>query len=499
MARPQRVVGDQLDRPRREGVGLHDRLAHAVLLHQHRLDLGQLDAVAADLDLRVDAAEVLDAAVVAQPAEVAGAVEAAGRVRLHADEVVDEGPRRLVWPVEVTLRHADARDHDLADLAQRQHPPLVRRQDQHRVRRQRPADRHHRRRGIEHLQRRGDRRLGRPVGVEHAPRRRGPALHEVARAGFPRDDQQPQVGQVRLDRRQQRRHAAQRRDAPRDEETRQVFAEQAGAALVRVQRRADAQRHPGLLDREVEGHRQALVHLIVRPVAVGLGGDAHEIADLRLLDRHALGPPGRAGGVDDVAQRVVAAGAIRQGVGQFPRTQPLARGVAGDLVHAQSRHRQRPQPLGIARHAQHPAHPGVLADEGAAVVRKPGVERDIRRVQLEHRQHRDVAVDRLVEQQRHPVTGLHLTRGQQVPRQPVGPAVEVGVGERGLFAAQGDAVGAALAGERVTAGFEEVVQSLAGLPAQVVLGVGLLQEGGRRVGEVHRLRRRGAAKSPACR
>jgi hypothetical protein len=125
MAGPQRVAGDQLHRARREGMRLHDRLAHAVLLLQHRLDLGQFDAVAADLDLRVDAPQVVDAAILAQSAEVAGAVEAAGRVRLHADKVVDEGPRRLVRPVQVALRHADARDHDLADLAQRQHPPLV--------------------------------------------------------------------------------------------------------------------------------------------------------------------------------------------------------------------------------------------------------------------------------------------------------------------------------------------------------------------------------------
>jgi hypothetical protein len=71
-------------------------------LQQHRLDLGQLDPVAPDLDLGVDAAVVFDLTVVVDSAQVAGAVDAAARVVVDAEEVRDERPLREVVPVQVT-------------------------------------------------------------------------------------------------------------------------------------------------------------------------------------------------------------------------------------------------------------------------------------------------------------------------------------------------------------------------------------------------------------
>ena len=62
----QAAVGDHVD----------GRRADAGILHQHRLDLGQLDAEAADLHLSVDAAEELQEPVVRQADQVVGAVEA---------------------------------------------------------------------------------------------------------------------------------------------------------------------------------------------------------------------------------------------------------------------------------------------------------------------------------------------------------------------------------------------------------------------------------------
>ena len=44
-------------------------------LHENRLDLGQLDSVAADLHLRVDAAEILDLLVSGDAPEVASAID----------------------------------------------------------------------------------------------------------------------------------------------------------------------------------------------------------------------------------------------------------------------------------------------------------------------------------------------------------------------------------------------------------------------------------------
>ena len=57
------VVADELGDAGHRLVGVDHGLGDAGHLQQHRLDLGQLDAVAADLDLQVDAAEVLDLAV----------------------------------------------------------------------------------------------------------------------------------------------------------------------------------------------------------------------------------------------------------------------------------------------------------------------------------------------------------------------------------------------------------------------------------------------------
>ena len=497
-----RPVGHQLDLAGRGRPGVHHRLAHAGLGHQHRLDLGQLDAVAADLDLGVDAAEVLDPSVLAQAAEVAGAVEPPRRIRVHADEVVEKHPGGLFRPVQVAARHARAGNDDLAGLAGRQHPGRVRIEDQHAVGRQRPADGDRRGR-IESLQRRGDGGLGRAVGVEHAPRRRGPALHQIARTCLARDDQQPQLGQILLERGQRGGHAAQRGDVPPAQELAQIGAEQAGAALVRMQRRAHAQRHPGFLDREVEGHRQALVDLVVGLVAVGLGGDPHEVADLRVIDRHAFRAPGRAGGVDDIAQGVRrAAFRARQAGGVHRRQSRLQHRV----IQAQPRHAQSGQPAGMALHRQHPADLGIGADEGAALVRKARVERHIGRAGLEHRQHRHMAVHRLVEQQRDPLARAQAQCVAQMPGQPVGAPVQLRVADRSFVGLQcGGAFGAAFAGPGIAARLEQMMQPLVRLPAQAVIGIGLLQQGRRRGRTVYdgcdpglpvRLRRRGAACRP---
>ena len=60
---PQAVVADQLDGARHRFVGVDDGAGDPRHLQQHRLDLGELDPVAADLDLEVDPAVVLDLTV----------------------------------------------------------------------------------------------------------------------------------------------------------------------------------------------------------------------------------------------------------------------------------------------------------------------------------------------------------------------------------------------------------------------------------------------------
>ena len=103
------VVGHQLDHARRRLVGVDHGLGDPGQPEQHRLDLGQLDPVAADLDLGVDPAEALDQPVVGDPAQVAGAVEPARGVVRDADEVRDEGLRGEVVAVHVAGRQARPR------------------------------------------------------------------------------------------------------------------------------------------------------------------------------------------------------------------------------------------------------------------------------------------------------------------------------------------------------------------------------------------------------
>ncbi|MCO5553510.1 hypothetical protein L7F22_007032 [Adiantum nelumboides] len=79
-AADQAVVADELLRAGRRLEGVHHRHRDRRVVLQHGLDLGELDAVAADLDLQVDAAPVLDLAVGVDPRQVTGAVDQPGRV-----------------------------------------------------------------------------------------------------------------------------------------------------------------------------------------------------------------------------------------------------------------------------------------------------------------------------------------------------------------------------------------------------------------------------------
>ena len=102
--------------------GQHDRLAHRRVLGQPRLDLAQLDAEAADLDLVVDAAEELDAAV-GQPAAPGRRSGTAAR-RARRERVGDEALGGQLGPVEIAAGHAGAADVDLAGHADRHRLPL---------------------------------------------------------------------------------------------------------------------------------------------------------------------------------------------------------------------------------------------------------------------------------------------------------------------------------------------------------------------------------------
>ena len=81
---PHAVVADQLDGARHRFVGVDDGAGDPRHLQQHRLDLRELDPIAADLDLEVDPPVVLDLALLVDPAQVARAVDAPRRVGREA-------------------------------------------------------------------------------------------------------------------------------------------------------------------------------------------------------------------------------------------------------------------------------------------------------------------------------------------------------------------------------------------------------------------------------
>src|SRR5262249_34246825 len=266
----------------------------------------ELNAIAADLHLGVDASAVFDLAVLVDAAEVAGAVDAAGRIVLDVEKIADELLHREFVAIHVTEREADASNADLAEFAVLHRLVLVRVEDDDRISRERLADGDWLF-GTQLGQRRSDGRFGRAVRIEDAAVRAIPARHEGLRAGLTAHQQKPQLRQILLDGPEQRPAARPHRDLPIAPKSRQPLAPPGQPRARGNQRRARDQRHPDLLDREIEGDGHALIDAVTRLIAVKLGRNAHEVANAGVRDRNALRVSGRPRGVDDVANRIVAA------------------------------------------------------------------------------------------------------------------------------------------------------------------------------------------------
>ena len=283
------VIPDQL---RYAGLGLaraDDRLPDARHVAQERLDLAELDAIAADLHLRVDPSVVLDFSIVVHPAKVARPVDPTGRVARDLEEVGYEHARGALRTAQVAIRQPDPRDAELSRFPAPQGSVFVGVQDDDRVRRQGHANRHRPVR-MHERPRRGDGGLRRTVDVEKAPPGAVPAVHEVLRAGLAGDQQEAQLGKILLERGEQRRHATQARHVSRFQEFSQLLAEQARRRSVRNQRRAG---HKLISTTMKYMHlspatRESAIRLLDQAEPVGVGGGQ------RLLDEHVLaGPHGR--------------------------------------------------------------------------------------------------------------------------------------------------------------------------------------------------------------
>ena len=126
VARPARHnVGRQLLHAAVAGNQGDECVGDRLILKQHRFNLAQLDAITADLDLGVDASEVLDFIVKRDTAEIAGAIKP--RIGFVGEGIANElfgGQFRAVDVANGDARPANA---DLAGFAPRYRLAALRR------------------------------------------------------------------------------------------------------------------------------------------------------------------------------------------------------------------------------------------------------------------------------------------------------------------------------------------------------------------------------------
>ena len=237
------VIGDDFDDALLDLECRHGGLSDLWQVEQHRFDFVELDAIAADLDLRVDPAAVVYLAVLDDSTKIAGAIDSAGWIVLDMQEIADELLHRQVIAIYVTKRQSDARDTDLAYLAGRNGLVLVRIEDDDRIGRERYADRDRLvRPQLGHCRRDG--RLGGAVGVENAAAGAVPLGHEILRASLAADQQDPQVRHVLLDSREQRRTTSHHGHTAFAQKVSELVAHQGPASRARHERRAGTSAAP---------------------------------------------------------------------------------------------------------------------------------------------------------------------------------------------------------------------------------------------------------------
>ena len=424
----------------------HHRLPNAGVVADHRLDLGRLDAEAAQLDLAVDAPEVFQLTVGEPARQVAGAVQA--RIGLRAERVGDEALGRECGPVQVARRERGARHVDLSGHAHRHRLPMRVEQEDLQVG-QRAADeaagdcagararagpcvpgqigaRHH---AVRHEQ--GG--LGRAVLVDDARHLIAvpiePRLQVVHVERLAAEDHLAQgkgtrrAGRIGIDPLpERRRRLAQHADPLRAHEFAQRRRVAADVQRHHHQPPAVQQRTPDLPDGEVEGARMEERPHVVRAGAVRAVTGREQPQHVVVGHAHALGLAGGAGGVHhirQIAHRAVATGGfVIDAHGGARRS---------GLVHAD---RGQVQALQVAQQlalGHDHARLGILHHEGDAVAWYHRVERQVRRARLEDAQQADDQLGAALRAQRHPVIA-HDPLPAQRTRHAGGTFVELGVG-----------------------------------------------------------------------
>ncbi|MBY8848593.1 hypothetical protein K7G98_08410, partial [Saccharothrix sp. MB29] len=398
--------------------GHHHGLGDRGVPGQHGLDLAQLHAEAADLDLVVGAADELQLAPRGPAHQVAGAVHAPAR--RGAERVGDEPGRGQAGPVEVAAGQAGARDEQLADDARRHGPQVpVEHVGAHAV--QRRADRHR----LRHRTGRGEHPpggerggLGGAVAIHHGDPRAG-VQHPSDRRGGHHVTAGPHLAQARQAVRRLLGHRAEQTGGqPQGGDTAVGHdpAQRVGVEVVgrgHHHRAAAQQRHPQLVGGGVERLRRVQQD----PLVVVVEGPVERQADdVAVPHRHALRRAGGAGRVHDVGE--VLRVHLDAGVGVRLVRGPAERhhGPVVDLP-------RRGGPAGVRQ--QHPGR-GVGQQQAEPLARRAGVQRHAGATRLGDREHAHDQLDRPGREQDDPVVGAHAQPHQRV-RQPVGPRVQLGV------------------------------------------------------------------------
>ncbi len=371
-------------------------LADPRLAAQHVLDLLQLHPEAADLHLVVGPAEKLDLPVGAEPAQASGGVHpAAGH---WAERVGHELVRGAARVVEVAPGQRQPADEELADRAER-HRVVLGVQDPELSVRVRPPDRHA---GgglvrVEHPAGDADRRLGGPVAVVKP----GPPPLPEAPVGLVAQDlaPAPDVPQrtPRLHRVRTLEHRPERGRRDIAERHRMGADDLEQRARIRLgPRRRDHHERPGdqrqedFVDRDVDAQRRFVQDDVITGEAQQVDLPAQPVADRLMTDHHALGCPGRPGGVDDVGEVLQVHGGVRVRV--VGRDRPGGRAATGGDepaggVQPQQRHEAgagRQLGRGAGRPGHHRRDPGFVGHRADAPGRPGAVQGDERAAGSQH-------------------------------------------------------------------------------------------------------------------
>ncbi len=422
-----------------------------------RLDLAELDAEAANLDLVVIAPQVFDGAIAITPpaADIARAVKSrAGRGVSIRERVGDKALGRQLGTIQIAARHADAADVDLAGDADGNRLQL----------------------GIEDVDagvgdRLADRRVAglvrtaqvhagahcgfrRPVGIVKIPTAR-PVLRHRRRAGFTGHDQSTQGLQLQIGRPGADGHWRQRGmgDPPFTNDVAQRIAGHQVIARRQMQAGAVAQRHGEFPGAGVETERGELQHAAVGVDGEGAPLQRRQVAQATVMEQHALRLAGRARGVDDVGQVVRGqAEILRLEVGL--RLQRDRRPVAIQLDDVRIlRGQSAAQPLLGKNQTRRRVAEHVLD----AFDRIRGIDRQVGGARLEHAEHGDDHLQAALDADGDDAVGAETgTRVAQMARQLVGARVEFGVAETLALEGDGDSLGLAL-GLRFEKLMEELV------------------------------------------